>query len=642
MPEKTNIPANGNVGKQRILSADISEFNKDMLESLFAPYYDKQTNTSKPAPFISTTKIRLTKAEYKYVKEDVETTLGMLFMNRFILESTGIIEHTGYWNIQLDKKGLGKLNVVVNELMVADIIDTKVFGKFIDRRDQLGFQAAPFLATSISASLIRPMHDVKQRKMELMQEYADDINSSDPTRQIMAMNKIEAELMKMVRQNLKGDYGYDMYASGDGNLDNNYKTINVMRGPVFNDITKRFDIVGASLMDGITKHDIPAFSNSNVAAAYPSAIGTAEAGYTSKIILALLQSEHIDPDPESDCGTTVTIPFTVTDSNKKYVIYRYINDGGKKVLTTMENISNYVGKTIQLYSPQCCLRKAICGKCAGRLYHNLGVTQVGLLTTSITHRLLNLKLKSKHDLSQKAGLIDKKFIFETPNSYYDIQDGCIVNKLAAKIYIPKMFEEFSDFYIEATQASCFGILPVKFFNKDGKEVLSARMTIPAMITFNIYEDIQENADYYILSYNPGSKICSVAIQKTYANCEMFLNQIYIHSKSPQVPYNLMTDMMFRSLEINGTDFDGPSIVYELLARRMCQKNGKPFAFVFGKAPGVDPMSYDKLRYREAVQKAGILQGILFEDISSAINVGLQQTLNGVKPEDTPLEMVIKA
>lgn len=642
MADKNQTPTNGNVGKQRILSADIREFNKDFLESMFASYYDKQTNEQKPAPFVAPTKIKLTKAEYPYVEGEVETTLGLLFMNRFILEYTGIIKHTGYWNIPLDKKGLAKLDVTVNELMVSDIIDTKTEGAYIDRRDQLGFQAAPFLATSISASLIRPMHDVSQRKMELMQKYADDINSSDPTRQIMATNKIEAELMKMVRQNLAGDYGYDMYASGDGNLDNNYKTINVMRGPVFNDITKRFDVVQSSLMDGISKYDIPAFSNSNVAAAYPSAIGTAQAGYMSKIILALLQSEHIDPDPKSDCGTNVTIPFTVTDSNKKYLIYRYINDNGKRVLTTMKNISNYVGQTVQLYSPQCCLRKSICSKCAGQLYHNLGVTQVGLLTTSITHKLLNLKLKSKHDLSQKAGVIDKKLVFNEPNNYTDIVDGYLMNKLTAKVYIPKMFEDFSDFYIEATQASCFGILPIKFFNKDGKEVLSTRMTVPAMLTFNIYEDTQEDQDYYILTYNPGSKMCSVAIQKTYANCEMFLNQVFIHSKNPQVPYNIMVDMMFRSLEINGTDFDGPSIVYELIARRLCQKNGKPFAFVFGKQPGVDPMSYDKLRYREAVQKAGILQGILFEDISAAINVGLQQTLNGVAPESTPLEMVIKA
>jgi hypothetical protein len=54
------------------------------------------------------------------------------------------------------------------------------------------------------------------------------------------------------------------------------------------------------------------------------------------------------------------------------------------------------------------------------------------------------------------------------------------------------------------------------------------------------------------------------------------------------------------------------------------------------------MSYEKLRYREAVQKTSVLSGILFEDISMALDTGLAQTLNGVEPIDTPLEKVIRA
>ena len=37
-----------------------------------------------------------------------------------------------------------------------------------------------------------------------------------------------------------------------------------------------------------------------------------------------------------------------------------------------------------------------------------------------------------------------------------------------------------------------------------------------------------------------------------------------------------------------------------------------------------------------------LQGILFEDISKALNVGLSQSLNGVEPVPTPLEKIIRA
>lgn len=637
MPE-----ANVNVGKQRILNADIKDFNKSFLEGLFASYYDRQSNSPKEAAFKSDALIKLTHAEYEHVKGEIETTLGLLFMNRYLLEYTGIIQFLGYWNIQLDKKGLGKLNVAVNNLVIIDQIDTKVLGAFIDRRDLLGFHSASFLSSSISPSLVRPMHDVNQLKMELLEKYKDDLHSDDPTKQLLAANAVEKELMQLVRRNLKNDYGYDMYASGDGNLDNNYKTINVMRGAVFNSLTGRFDISESSLMDGIRQKDIPSFANSVVAGAYPSAIGTADAGYMAKIILALLQSEHLDPNPDSDCGTKMTIPLTINDKNKQYVLFRYIDTGGKTpTLITPGNVETFIGKQVRLYSPQCCKHESICGKCAGRIFHNLGATQIGLLVTSITQKLLNIKLKSKHDLSQSAAVIDKKLLFEQPNNYCDVVDGYIVNKTPMKIYIPRLFEEFKGFSLEATIASAFAVVPVKFFDNNGGEIMSTRLTVPTTLDFHIYDDVQETPDYYILQYEAGSKIASVAIRQSVKNVEFFMNQVYLYSKTAQIPYNMMTEMMFRCMEINKIDLTGPSITYEIMARRVCRSGGKSFALRYGQG-GVDPMSYDKEDFRTAVQRAGILQGLLFQDISTAINVGLAQTIDGIEPTTTPLEKVIKA
>ena len=631
-----------NVAKQRILQTELKDFNKAMLESLFASYVDKPTNTPKDAAFKSYDKIHLTQAEYKYVgKDGIDTTLGLLYMNRYLLEYTGIIEHLGYWNIPLDSKGLSKLNVAVNNLVVTDIIDTKVLGHFIDRRDTLGFHCASFLSSSISPTLVRPMNDVKQLKLQLLEKYADELKSDDPARRLMASNAIEKELMVLVRKNLKGDYGYDMYASGDGNLDNNYKTINVMRGAVFNSLTGNFDVSEASLMDGISKKDIPSFANSVVAGAYPSAIGTADAGYMAKIILALLQSEHIDPDPNSDCGTQMTIPLTISDRNTQYVLFRNINVGGKTMMITPNNVNSLVGKTVHMYSPQCCTHESICGKCAGKIFHNLGATQIGLLVTSITQKLLNIKLKSKHDLSQKAAVIDKKHLFQDDNKFYDIEDGYIVTRTPMKIFIPRMFEEFKGFSLEATVASSFAVLPVKFYDNSGNEQLSTIMTVPTTLDFLIYDDIQEDPTSYILQYEAGAKVCSVAIRQSVKNVEFFMNQVYLYSKTAQLPYNMMTELMFRCLEINKIDLTGPSITYEIMARRVCRSGGHSFALKYGQG-GVDPMSYDKEDFRTAVQRAGILQGLLFQDISTAINVGLAQTIDGVKPTTTPLEKVIKA
>jgi hypothetical protein len=627
---------------QKILSVEANQITKTLLEDMFASYHDKETNEFKQSNFVPTELITLTSNDYKWVDGKIETTTGMLLFNRYILERTGIIEHLGYWNRPIDKKGLESLTAEVNNLAILDKITIEQLGQYIDSRDRLGFWCASFLSVSITPSLIRPMDNVNKRKAELFKQYEKEINSDNPVLQTMTVNKIEKELMGMVRENLKSDSGYDLYRSGDGNLDNNYKTINVMRGSVFNNATKKYDVVESSLMDGVKKKDITPFANSVLAAAYPSAVGTADAGYMAKIILALLQSEHIDPNPDSDCGTTKTIPLTITKKNTKYVLYRYINDNGKKVLTDLHNINNYIGKTVQLYSPQCCERDAICGKCAGRLFHNLGVTNVGLLTTQVTQKLLNLKLKSKHDLSQNAGIVPEEYVFLHPNKYYAVEDGNLVNKIKLKLFIPRLLEELDGFVREPTNLSCMGIFPVKFYDKNDEEIFKTEMIIPSVLNFNIYNDIQEDPDNYIVSYEPGSVICSLGMQKSAINVEFFINQIYLYSKSPQVPYNLMTELMFRCLEINGVDLTGPSITYELLARRVCRHGDKSFATVYGTKPDVDPLGYDKLPFRAAVQQAGILQGVIFQDISKSLQVGLAQTLNGKKPTATPIEKIIKA
>ena len=627
---------------EKILSVDVNDITKTFIEDMFAAYHDKATNEFKQANFAPTEIITLTHNDYKWVKDKVETTTGMLLFNRYILERTNIIEHLGYWNKPIDRSGLSALTAEVNNLAIMDKITIQQLGDYIDSRDRLGFWCAAFLSVALTPSLIRPMENVNKRKAELFKQYEADIKSDNPVTQTMAVNKIEKELMGIVRENLKNDSGYDLYRSGDGNLDNNYKTINVMRGSVFNNSTKKYDVVESSLIDGVKKKDITAFANSVVAAAYPSAVGTADAGYMAKIILALLQSEHIDPNPNSDCGTESTIPLTVTKKNKKYVLFRYINDNGKRVLTDLHNIDNYIGKTIQLYSPQCCERDAICGKCAGRVFHNLGVTNVGLLVTQITQKILNLKLKSKHDLSQNAGIIPKEYLFLENNNFCSVENGIMKNKVKVKFFISRLLEELDGFVREPGMISCMGVFPVKFYDKNDTEILSTMMIVPAVLNFNIYNDIQEDVDNYIVTYDPGSEICSLAIQKNITNVEYFINQIYLYSKSPQIPYNLMTEMMFRCLEINNIDLTGPSISYEILARRVCRSGDKSFSTVYGKNNQVDQMSYTKLRFREAVQQSGVLQGILFQDISTSMNKGLAMTLNGKESTPTPLEKVIRA
>lgn len=643
------MPTNENrqspqVALELILKTDIKDIGKRFIESLFASYHDKASGEYKEAPFRPEMNIKLTHDLYPYVKEPILTTLGMLIFNRYVLERTGIIEHLGYWNTPLTSKATGKLSRDINNLLIHDIITPDQLADYIDSRDAIGFWCCAFLGTSVTPALIRPMENVNKRKQELFEQKKEKLTSNNAVDRLIASNEIEAELCKMVNENLKNDPGYDMYASGIVNLANNYKNINVMRGAVYNEITGNFDVVENSLMDGVTKKDIPAFANSVVAGAYPSAVGTAEAGYMAKILLATLQSVELDPDLNSDCGTKSTIPITVTNDNKSYLLYRNIISDNKTYMTDLKNIDSFVGKQIRMYSPQCCLNDKVCAKCAGKVFHNLNVTHVGLLTTEITQKLLNIKLKSKHDLSQSAKILDKNDIFIDKNDYIKIDDGNVITKLKLKLVVTKLLESQSVFEVESSRVMCMGMMPAQFYDNNNNVVLSTMLSIPAVMSFNVYSDPQETPDEYILTYEPGSIVTNVALRQSVANVEYFINQIYLYNRQPIIPYNMMTEMMFRCLEMNKIDLNGPSITYEFLARVLCrdESGSNPFAFVYGRNPNVDQKSYLKLSHRESVQREGALQSILYQDTTRGINVGLAATLDGKPTKDSPLEKIVKA
>jgi len=48
----------------------------------------------------------------------------------------------------------------------------------------------------------------------------------------------------------------------------------------------------------------------------------------------------------------------------------------------------------------------ICSKCAGELFYKLEVKHAGLMATQLSHSLLNLALKAKHDATLSLHTLD--------------------------------------------------------------------------------------------------------------------------------------------------------------------------------------------------------------------------------------------
>lgn len=388
----------------KFLAMTPSDITLSFLTDIFADTVSavNGNNTKrKKARYKTWDRIKVPKGYFFNDQPEFETTIGRFMFNKFILQGAGIIEAVGYIDSVLPKKTMGKIDQSIATLYMKDIIDRKQFNAYTDRRDTLGYWVNGMLAHTISEKMLKPLPQVEKRKMELCKKYEKELSEGN----VDVMTKISNELIAYSKELLKDDEGMDMYDSGNLDFNNNYRNNCIIKGAVMNKITGSYDFISTSFMDGIDKKDLPAHANSILASQYPASISTQDAGYVGKKLIALLQMMDIDEEG-TDCGTKNLIPITITKHNNEQVLYTYISEGGSEILLTEDNIKSYIGKRVKMRSPMSCLNQKICSKCAGQLFHMMGINHAGLFATYASHAALNLGLKAKHNSVVELATLD--------------------------------------------------------------------------------------------------------------------------------------------------------------------------------------------------------------------------------------------
>lgn len=397
------MPAISNEKKQYLLSLTPESLTFDVLVDLFAKIKSKGEKLAHSEPVLKPTDtFEISPSEYSLVKKKHVTTVGKFIYNKYVIEGSGVQEACGYVDWELTDSGNSKLEKILSSALLDDIITVSQFASYIDRRDTMGQQLHAVICASFTPGILKTPPEVTKRREELFTQHKEELDAGD----VACAVKIEKELLDIAKEKLKDDPAMDLYTSeARGSFGNNYKNNHVMKGAIYNSITGEYNIVKSGLMEGFDKKDIPSFGNAVIAGSYPTAIGTADAGYMSKQLIAVLQTEVLD-EKDSDCGTKKTIDITITKDNCYDYVYRYIIEGNGFVELTNENISSYIGKTVHMRSPQMCIGKKLCNKCMGNLFYRLGIDNVGLTSTAVSSKLLKLKLKAKHDGTAKITILD--------------------------------------------------------------------------------------------------------------------------------------------------------------------------------------------------------------------------------------------
>ncbi len=252
--------------KKYLLSLTPDDLTFSTLVDLFGDTVDPKTAIkNKPtSKFNTTDEMVLNPGEY-FVKEKTNTTVGRFIYNKYIVERIGLQDILGYVNEPLTKGAGQKNEALLAKALVEDRMTVDQFYDYVDYRDNLGMQLHPVICASFTMNTIKTPASVQKKKAELFKKYDKELKDGD----IVTSERIEKELMKMAKDELKGDPGLDLYDSEARGNYGNYKNMNLFKGATMNNSTGKFEIVQSSFMDGIRKEDIHSFGNAVIAGDYP-------------------------------------------------------------------------------------------------------------------------------------------------------------------------------------------------------------------------------------------------------------------------------------------------------------------------------------------------------------------------------------
>ena len=388
--------------KDFIIKMPVVDISVDFLQKYFAKSYDKGLKKELPAMFNFTDPVKL-RANELLKNTACTTTLGRVIFNKVILSEFPNV--FTYLNVPVTEKQLGALEEVISDAFLEDKINFDQIADYFNRIQFLGLAPHSFICGSFTPNTVTPLPGVMALRKKLLAQYKEELAGPEST--VYAL-KIEKALKEEARKELKNDPGMDLYDSGArGSFDNNYKNMMIMRGPVWNPLTQKFDVLDTSLMEGISKEQIPSYGTQVTSGAYPKAKGTRDAGYMGKKLMASMQSSVVD-EKGSDCGSKRYRVMLLTQKNFADVKYRYFLSGNSLKLLTPEIGKQYYGKIIKLRSPLYCRSSHLCNKCIGELPYLLGIKNVGITTSAISSSYLNTLMKSFHDATVHSTKIDIK------------------------------------------------------------------------------------------------------------------------------------------------------------------------------------------------------------------------------------------
>lgn len=390
-----------------ILSITSDDISMTLITDLFV-----KTDPSVPARFMVNDYFKLPTDRFN-TKKEVYTTIGIYLVNLHLIQPK-FSDLFGYINKPFDGSVINMIEDKISDAVYNDKKSTSDLADYYNRIQWLGGNDKMSLLTpTITPALLKPPPGLIEKKKELFEKYKDELSPDNPNNAMVA-SKIEKELVSDAEKYLKTQDGYENFASKSKiNIGNNYKTMNIMKGPLRSTYDGKYRVNESEYNTGITKSEYSSLADSSVLGAYSRAVNTAKGGYQGKLTNQSLSVVKAGPK-NSDCGTTKYLKVKIYKSMKNDYLNRYIWDKGKLIELTNDNIDEYIDTEVNMRSPLYCkmAEPCYCNICIGNQPYLLGLESFGLAIQRISNKLTTLSMKKFHDLTVKTKKIDCDTLFE--------------------------------------------------------------------------------------------------------------------------------------------------------------------------------------------------------------------------------------
>lgn len=219
-----------------------------------------------------------------------------------------------------------------------------------------------------------------------------------------------------------------------------------------------------------------------------------------------------------------------------------------------------------------------------------------------------------------------------------------------EIHIPLSYFENDRFAsIKGATIESLGLVYLESF-PDGNPKPITLLNLPAILNFEVYETSEGNIDIKNISipvktlkYMKDAYVMNASIERGREVCEAFLN-VMLSGKLPKnLDYSRLIDIWWKNIEIAGVNLGVPSKIFEMIIANIYRDRSdikKRFAEYYGSSPDSNGFNYQTGNVRKIVEKLSTFSGLAFEDISTMITSGINNSKNNVEEKESPIEKII--